>query len=257
MAEHDGLEFGAVMLLDILGAKDLLLRMSPREYIDALRAIQVLVEKDRDNMLNYYDEELPVKSQTAFFSDTMLAFFTGKPSADPAQLLETAAIEVGAAIHAALDRPMPFTYRGCITLGHALMDGQLFVGPAVNEAAALYEKANAGCVWFAPSAAPHVRQFDCRVLPWKVPMKDGSAVDTWAVNPLGFEWILGIYGSREERWRRVEGRRDQILATFESPRPEVEIKARNTADLLKASLDAFEQMQAASDARVNAYINQR
>ncbi len=76
------------------------------------------------------------------------------------------------------------------------MEGPFLVGPAVDEAAEAYEKANAAIVWVTPAAKAALdEKFKSNIAPildhhgfyeteYLVPMKDNCTSLTYAINPM-------------------------------------------------------------------------
>jgi hypothetical protein len=89
-----------------------------------------------------------------FISDTVVIGFANKGEQDPVFSIMMAARYAGEVARLGLQRPAPWAYRGVVTYGQFVMhdSGSFFVGPAVDEAAGLYEKAEAALIWLAPSA---------------------------------------------------------------------------------------------------------
>jgi len=89
-----------------------------------------------------------------FISDTVVIGFVNKDKQHPIFTIMMAARYAGEVARLGLEAPAPWTYRGVITYGQFVMheSGSFFVGPAVDEAAAYYERAEAALIWLAPSA---------------------------------------------------------------------------------------------------------
>jgi hypothetical protein len=231
---------GAVALLDILGAKALIGTITPAQFLSGMREIRERVELNKSALEAF--SEVPIKLGTAFFSDTLLICVTG--TASPEEIINVISTHVGAAIHAALHLPRPFTYRGCICFGQVAMEDAFVIGPAINEAAELYELAEAGIVWLAPSAKPHGVERR-NLFEALVPLKGGRTLSTLVVNPLINTWHGSSPPYRadtnvpiDEKLKRTDPMYQAILDTFNSPNLDVAIKKQNTTELLRAALQA-------------------
>ncbi len=115
---------------------------------------------------------------------------------------------------------VPLAYRGAIAFGEAVLDDRFLLGPAIDEAAACMELANAAMVWFAPSAAEQASIHGANIADhlatqYLVPLKDGSSYSTLVVNPFFGGQELKNVGSR-------------ILDTFDRKQLSVAVKHQNT-----------------------------
>lgn len=97
-----------------------------------------------------------------FLSDTIVVGFVTKDQRDAAFAVMMAARYASEIALIGLREPAPWTYRGVITYGQFAMDdsGNFFVGPAVDQAAADHERANAALTWLTPSACAFVAMAD-------------------------------------------------------------------------------------------------
>jgi hypothetical protein len=97
-----------------------------------------------------------VKSvRLGFVSDTVVIGFVNKEEQHPVFAVMMAARYAGEIARLGLNGPVPWAYRGVITYGRFAIheSGSFFVGPAVDEAAANYERVDAAMTWLAPSAS--------------------------------------------------------------------------------------------------------
>jgi hypothetical protein len=97
-----------------------------------------------------------VDFRLAFISDTIAISVCPKPGVavteqDKGYLVTLAAGACGYAIKSFLG--IPLALRGCITFGEHQVDGNFLIGQAVDQAASLYEDAQAAMVWMTPLAA--------------------------------------------------------------------------------------------------------
>jgi hypothetical protein len=238
----------AIALLDILGARGVLGDAATGDFLVTMQLVWYRLEQLRKCFGS------PKTVKTAFFSDTLLVCVSGEAS--PGGLVDTAAELASAAIHTAMTLPRPFTYRGCISVGDVAMVDAFCVGPAINEAAELYEQAEAGVVWLAPSALEHA---SARVeLPAAtVPLKGGRTIDSLFVNPLLRTWKGGetcdggSSRTAEDKHADATFVRDSMLRTFDTRRLDVAIKKQNTRRLLDLALQvcAADEQRLASELR--------
>ena len=105
-------------------------------------------------------------------------------------LLDSACLCVGYLLRKAATLEVPLAFRGVVTVGDAIVDGDgddIYFGPAIAEASSLYELADGAFVWLTPKAAslPPGRSVAKHrsVVPFTVPLKDGRSIDTLVVNP--------------------------------------------------------------------------
>jgi hypothetical protein len=102
-----------------------------------------------------------------------------------AHLVDVVVKLVGYAIRSAAGAPFPMVLRGVVTVGQAAVtDDNVYLGPAINEAAELYEKAQGAFVWLSPDAND-VSDVDLEraLVPYPVPLKGGQVLETSVVNP--------------------------------------------------------------------------
>lgn len=236
------LKLGAVGLLDILGARERFKNFSPAKYMADLRAIEQRVRQNK-LALEVFDH-LPLTMDIAFFSDTILVCVAAKGAEVVAadELLNTLVAHVIAAIHAGVTLDPPLTYRGCISIGRVAVDGPFFAGPAVNEAAEWYEKAEAGVVWMTPTALAHSLPSKRRFF-WNVPLKGGERFATQVVNPLVTIWegseppFSSVEDDPPEKKKaRAQLLRTQILQTFDDSKIPIAIKRAHTREMLDLAL---------------------
>jgi hypothetical protein len=115
----------------------------------------------------------------------------------------------------ALRSTPPLLFRGCIATGEMSESSDFLIGPAVDEAAERYEKADGPFLWLSESALEIERRFadtynerlePALMIPYRVPMSDGTRVHTQALNYYGItsdaafrskirSLILQAYGS--------------------------------------------------------------
>jgi hypothetical protein len=237
---------GAVVMLDALGFKGIWKRHP--NALQKLRAIQNVA----DQITEGYSKTLALirpgtmKAKMTFLSDTIVIEVSG---GDPAssrpeyQEIAMASFFASSVNMLGVREPPPLAYRGVITYGEFEVEGPFVVGPAIDEAAELMNLAEAAITWLAPSAYSVIQQVVSRSdaesagadgviwLPWDVPVKGGSIYSTFAVQPFprgGWQ-----YGGADGKI--ITPGLEDIVATFDNPRIDIQIKKQNTERFLRAA----------------------
>jgi hypothetical protein len=133
---------------------------------------------------------------------------------------------------------VPLTFRGAIATGKCMIDpdNRTFIGPAVDEAATLMEKANGAFVLLTENAAELVENAEKSDYPrwrhdelwpdlfvdYEVPMKDGTRFSTKVANP----FVHISHQAEEFNQIRLNYHR-----AMESDSEDVDEKRRNTEEL--------------------------
>jgi hypothetical protein len=223
--------------MDALGFKDIW----RNHDVDAVSAALSTVRATVDNISSWYRTTgnnyhplgtLPILT-CGWFSDTMFIIAQPGPGVDSvhsdttrAFLLFVVAMSLGAGIQTAAQGTPPLTFRGAITVGDAFArSDNILLGPAVNEAVALYEQALGAFVWLSPSAnSVHAPQDQLsRVLVrYRVPLKTGI-LDTRAINP---------FVDTSARSGPQNPIRQGMERAMKDSRLDVAIKCQNTMDFL-------------------------
>jgi hypothetical protein len=150
---------GGLAFLDCLGFKGIWRSHSPDGVLDRLenaeRAAAELVKSVAPFLL---------RTQCIFISDTVVV---GVTPAEPREMtLEVRGMLVGTAAVAAqmvtrhlINGAPPITTRGCVTYGDFILRGSHVIGPGVDEAATLHEKADGAFIWIRPDLAPALEAF--------------------------------------------------------------------------------------------------
>jgi hypothetical protein len=221
----------AIALIDALGFRDI------SRVNDTEKVIGALQKTKRDITIGarVHNEMAAGRMSAATFSDTTVV--TCEPPSDDDAGLRDAIEGLGRNIgfmltHAAEGDPA-LIYRGCITAGQLEVADNIFVGPAINEAAEWYEQADGAMIWLTP-AADRIASPGFTNSPWffryPIPLKGGGALETLAINPL---------------WERVQANGIEgignlvlrLLAPFDhSARVEVVRKRQNTYAFLHAAI---------------------
>jgi hypothetical protein len=232
------LSLGAVGLIDALGFKHICQRHNPAAVADTLRqarrkALQMEKVLVRENQRVLRAAGRPPKISATAFSDTF--YFTAVvPVArdrEGALAAATGVVACGLSyiMRTTAQAQVPLVWRGVIAAGDCFIDpdDKVFIGPAVDEAADLYEQANGAFAWLAPSAAR--LNYPGWSGPWynllgdyDVPLKGGRSFRTKVVNPF-------VRISHEtEAFEQI---RRNSLKAMASDSLDVQIKRQNTEAL--------------------------
>ncbi len=203
-----GLDHGAVAVLDALGIKGIWRGPEGTHDTSALATLRAM-KKTAGGMRRYCTKALIPRLRPAFapygrdpnvrvlaFSDTIVVTATlprvDVSSDDRAQvdaLLVDVVCQCAAyVLRMAPQAARPLVYRGVVTSGDVLVAPPFFLGPAIDDAAELHEKADGAFVWLAPTALeraqhrcpyfPHV--WESMAVAYAVPLKSADdAVETF------------------------------------------------------------------------------
>lgn len=240
---------GAFAMFDALGIRGIWERHDPGLVIQKFEGLQTRFQAFVDRQLGGQEHPNTKKAgnniarvQVGFVSDTAVIAFTMKEAQTPHFAVMMAARWASHFARLALRLPPAWTYRGVVTYDKfAISDrGTYFVGPAVDEAAATYERADASVIWLAPSARKALEGADwsdfsqgaLTLREHDVPLKakgqePAGPCRTYVASP--FDW-----GDSEADAR---GLTEELLATFDLAKPQVWEKHRNTQILLQKALD--------------------
>lgn len=182
--------------------------------IDALGIRGVWRSADPEELLNYMAEtanvalqSCPVGVQLRFLSDTVVFFSeSAEPDRDTRLLVEVKMIAdaISVFLGIMLNPPgpnstttavAPINYRGVLTFGKYHYRENFMMGPAVDDAASLYETADAAICFLSPTLEKQFRdallkverppvELEDLLVRTKVPLKGGGLLQTRAVNPL-------------------------------------------------------------------------
>ncbi|MEO8900513.1 MAG: hypothetical protein ABI627_03230, partial [Polyangiaceae bacterium] len=230
-----GFRAGAVGIVDALGFRGIWRKSKSGEVLAMLRAIKGSALSDAALLNQLISQGITVRC--VFFSDSLIVTAERSPEGlevSDSELVAHVGIIVQGVISRALSGPHRLVYRGCIAFGDIDSEHEFFVGPAIDEAAAWYERANAAVVWLLPSAGQVIdSQFPSpEFFVWDVPIKGEGKLRAWVVDPYGrldAEQLPGIpVGLRPSP---AELRR-RMLDYFDATRVDVMIKKEETARLL-------------------------
>ena len=235
------LRLGAVGFIDALGFKGIWRNRIPEEVAETLkegrRAALQLAKRlgvEAISPVLHRAGAHPEVSALAFSDSFLLSVVVPKAREREATLAGAAGIVARGLSHiakkVALGR-VPLVFRGTIAAGDCIIDPneQIFLGPAVDEAAQLMDLANGAFIWLAPGTA-RLDYSGLRGSPWhsllvdfRVPLKNGDSISTKVVNP-----FVGLSHMTDE-FVRI---RTNYRSAMESSSVDVEVKRQNTEALL-------------------------
>lgn len=244
------MEYGAVALIDALGFKGLWRTWGAARVIEKMNAM-VSTAHENPWVVNAGNPNHVLKSiKLTFLSDTIAVAVSMKnrtPSDDQhgvvilSHFLQTLQ-------HVAFVKDPPLLYRGCIAVGDHLFDGNFIVGPAVDEAAEGFEKADGAFVWMMPSAlAAHGPENHSQpyAMAYDVPMKCGTTFRTVALFPVFH--TMGLPGLS-----RLRGKRASLRPRYDASFGSQVVKRENSLRFFDAMLASMEGV----DAKVRALRRQ-
>jgi hypothetical protein len=227
-----------VALLDALGFKSLAGSSAAGAMRSARQVIGELTTwMNEENWQHVHALGGRPSVSTSWFSDTICIvaqsskdrLVTPNKSETMPALLAVAAMSVGYLLKRAAVAEFPLVFRGAITVGEmAVVDENIYVGPAINEASTLYEQADGAFVWLAPAASeirlPNTLGRNHRALvEHDVPLRDGRKIHTKVVNP-----FIDMMPSAQPGIDVRAG----IVRAMRGDRVDVVIKRQNTIEFL-------------------------
>ena len=255
-------ETGALAMFDALGIRGIWLKHDPDDVVRKLERIALsardLVEREfgGPGYPNTRDPwNVAETIRLGFVSDTIVVGFVTKDERDPAFAVMMAARYATEIALLGLEPPAPWAYRGVVTYGKFAMhaSGNFFVGPAVDEAAADHERANAALTWLTPSAGSLVAGADdshfqgaVHKREYEFPLKcagDMSAHRALVASPFPI-------GSPPTEAASIAA---ALLATFDVSKPGVDEKLRNTKKFLEEHLQEHAAIWAEQRAQIRKF----
>jgi len=215
-----GLKPGVVAFLDVLGFKGIWNREKPQAVLKKLRLI-----KSTGKGLQGSDHGGVLVSDDGFvhkvkcISDTVIIVVVPRRKQHTQRMLYKAmysATWIAAwIIREALQGELPLLFRGCLGAGLMRLDGDFLIGPAVDETASLFEKADGPFFWLSPEALAindefsdtfHERLEPTLMVRYHVPLNDGRQSESLVHN---------YFGIREspEQWSETRLRIDNAFGT--------------------------------------------
>lgn len=254
------MRLGALAMFDALGFRGIWNRAGVREDPDLPISKLLKLEDKMNAMLDQEfgggrstaiadDRNVLGQCSLAFLSDTVVLGLATKPAAELAERgireesyrgwsLLVACRFANMIIRESASSSPELAYRGCITYGEFALEKSFIVGPAVDEAAGLMNRAQGAFVWLSPAAQKLLKA--CQrspqslrqhgLFPYPVPLKGGDEYQTHVIFP--FE----VDAPREAR----DALAAKILATFDGS-VDVEVKRQRTAEFLRAASDALDE----------------
>lgn len=155
------METGAFAMFDALGIRDIWKRHDADVVLRKFDEIEFRFKSFADRQLGgagHPNTKRPDNSikrvKIGFISDTVVVGFIMKDARTPHFAVMMAARWAAEAFRLGVNLSPAWSYRGVVTYGQFSINdaGNFFVGPAVTEAASLYERAEAAVIWLAPSA---------------------------------------------------------------------------------------------------------
>lgn len=242
------MQWGIFALIDVLGFKGMWRRgHTPDDIFAALSRIRALADHLSDDQMTMDGGDLwsDLKIDVRVFSDNVILschlpdgrdqvkHLPGYEETRRYMLLRYIVLLMSKVVTEAASGPVPLLYRGCIAGAEYSINENPFayLGPAVDEAGALFEAADGFFVFLAPSASEVYRgrpgllrraMFPYFVT-YDIPLKDAPPLKTFALNPLLF--------TREEYRAELK---DRIMGTFEVNKltPDISSKRDNTRRFL-------------------------
>jgi hypothetical protein len=238
-----GLNLGVVVILDALGFKGIWAREDARRVLKHMKSLRreahKLQGRDRSGVLL---SDHGFRHRVRCMSDTIVVTVVVKGPKAPQRALYRAMLSAsmiaGNIMFDALYGSPTLLFRGCMAAGEMKEEVDSLIGPAVDEAAERFEKADGPFLWMAPSALDISQRYadtymdriePVIMLPYTVPLNDGSEIktSTFSYFTLGHD----IYEREVER--RTETRRHLLEAFGHDPLvPSVRTKKQNTLLLL-------------------------
>lgn len=193
------LRFGAIVFLDALGFKGIWSRQNPISVLQQLKSLRrkglSLRGRARHGALL---NDPGLLHHVRCVSDTIMVAVTLTRSNIPQRYLYRAMLSASLIASNMIDDAVhgspPLLFRGCLAAGLMKVDGDFVIGPAVDEAAELFELSQGAFLWMAPSAMnindTYCETFVDRIEPalmirYPVPLKDGTAPATLVFNYFG------------------------------------------------------------------------
>jgi hypothetical protein len=233
------LDIGVVVILDALGFKGIWSREDARRVLDRMKSLRQAALKlqgtDRSGVLV---SDSGFRHRVRCMSDTIVVTVVVKGPQAPERALYRAMLSAsmiaGNIMLDALYGSPTLLFRGCIAAGKMKEEVDFLIGPAIDEAAERFEKADGPFLWMAPSALDINQRYadtymdriePIIMLPYIVPLNDGSKINTSTFS----YFSLGYEIDEKQGERRAETRRRLLEAFGHDPlTPSVSSKKQNT-----------------------------
>lgn len=186
------LDLGVVIILDALGFKGIWSRENAGAVLKCMRALRrtgvELQGADKGGALLV---DTGLRHRVRCMSDTIVVTVIVRGPNAPMRGLYKAMLSgvmiAGSIIFDALGRTPALLFRGCVAAGRMKEDMDFLIGPAVDEAAERFEKADGPFLWLAPSALDVCRRYEATYLerieqtlmvPYRLPLNNGAWAKT-------------------------------------------------------------------------------
>lgn len=157
---------GAIALIDLLGVKGIWRQKGATKYYsEILHEVDLKRQNDLMEKAEFSIKDVPemdkIELREATFSDTILigAFHKDRNKKNLSKSEKIAAVLKLSARISKLQqmflissKKLSLTFRGVVTLGEIFWEDDRFFGPAIDEAASLYELPTSATAYFSPSA---------------------------------------------------------------------------------------------------------
>jgi len=174
---------GAVALVDALGFRGIWCRCDPALIVRTIRETSqtAIHEAAMQTVLRPRRGKLHVAS----FSDTLLLGGTVAEESSLENVVRMLASAVAGIQSRQVSGELGLNYRGCISVGRIAVGHDYSIGEAVDDAARLYEQAQAAVIWLTPATRSTLDEtkLGLSVVEWAVPLKGGGSLKTLVVNP--------------------------------------------------------------------------
>jgi hypothetical protein len=212
------MQIGAVVLIDALGFKGIWRRESPSAVLRRLKSLRqaALNLQGRDGtgvLLNDSGLRHRVRCMSDTIAITVVVKGPNAPRRGLYRAMLSATTLAGSIMRDALSAQPPLLFRGCVAAGEFLAESDFLIGPAIDEAAEGFEKADGPFLWLSKSALEVSRVYSetfldrlepTMFIPHNLPLNDGSSVPTS---------VFTYFGLTQRREDRLIVRR-QLLAAF-------------------------------------------
>jgi hypothetical protein len=228
----------AVALMDALGFSDVWKNPDPGAAVNALARVRALVTSLKSHVDGggfHYFAAGPLELHVGWFSDTIAIVAQASHSQavfSDGQQLRTVLVNavsmcVGYVLRDAAEMQPPLVFRGAVTVGDAFIyPEQVWIGPAISQAAKLYEEADGAFVLLSPEASVLPDgdvDFADVLVDYEVPLKGGSSRKARVVSPFTHVSANSAAGAS------IRAGIEQAMATEDAA---VSVKRKNTLSFL-------------------------
>jgi hypothetical protein len=170
------MDIGAIAFIDCLGFKGIWQKYSPEAVLEQLMS----AEKKGREMANAFAQIVgpsSMKFACVSLSDTIVVSVTHAQPTDVSEAVKGMLVGCAGIVGQQLAKHLiraqhPIALRGCVTFGRFLVTDRHIIGPAIDEAATLHERANGAFIWLHPDLRAPLHAF------WK------NVVDRFSAAPV-------------------------------------------------------------------------